>query len=70
MSNPRRTLFWMVIYLVAVGTVCGLLYEPLKGAFFANWVFNLLILAVLLLGILITFRQVLILKPELEWIRV
>lgn len=70
MSNPRHTLFWMVIYLGVVGAVCGLLYEPLKGAFFANWVFNLLILAVLLVGILITFRQVLILRPELEWIKV
>lgn len=70
MSNPRHTLFWMVVYLIAVGTVCGLLFEPLKGAFFANWVFNLLILSVLLIGIIITFRQVLILRPELEWIRV
>ena len=70
MSNPRHTIFWMVVYLGVVTAVCGLLYEPLKGAFFANWVFNLLIFCVLLIGVIITFRQVLILKPELEWIKV
>lgn len=70
MSNPRTTLFWMVIYLAVVASICTLLYEPLKSAFFANWVFNALIFAVLLVGILITFRQVLILRPELEWIKV
>jgi len=70
MSNPRHTIFWMVVYLGVVTAVCGLLYEPLKGAFFANWVFNLLIFGVLLIGVIITFRQVLILKPELEWIKV
>jgi len=70
MSNPRHTIFWMVAYLGVVAAVCGLLYEPLKGAFFANWVFNLLIVCVLLIGVIITFRQVLILKPELEWIKV
>lgn len=70
MSNPRTTLFWMVIYLAIVSSICTLLYEPLKSAFYANWVFNALIFAVLLVGILITFRQVLILRPELEWIKV
>lgn len=70
MSNPRTTLFWMLIYLAIVAGVCTLLYEPLRGAFMANWVFNLLILAVLLIGVVICFRQVLILRPELEWIKV
>ncbi len=70
MSNPRHTLFWMVIYLLIVGGVCALLYEPLRVAFMANWVFNALIMAVLFVGILITFRQVFILRPELEWIKV
>lgn len=60
----------MVIYLLIVGGVCALLYEPLNSAFMANWVFNALIMAVLFVGILITFRQVLILRPELEWIKV
>ena len=70
MSNPKSTLFWMVIYLAIVGVICGLLYYPLKSAFMANWVFNALIFGVLLIGIGITFRQVLVLRPELEWIKV
>ncbi|MES9857172.1 MAG: flagellar motor protein MotA [Sedimenticola sp.] len=70
MSNPKHTLFWMLIYLGAVVAVCVLLYQPLQGAFLANWVFNSLILVVLLIGVGITIRQVLILEPELNWIKV
>ncbi len=68
MSNPKHTLFWMTVYLLIVATVCALIYEPLKSAFMANWVFNALILAVLVIGIGLTYRQVLILRPELQWI--
>jgi len=68
MSNPKHTLFWMTVYLLIVATVCALIYEPLKSAFMANWVFNALILAVLLIGIGLTYRKVLILRPELQWI--
>ena len=70
MSNPRHTLFWMVIYLIIVGAVCTLLYEPLRGAFMANWIFNALISSVLLIGVGITFRHVLVLRRELDWIKV
>ena len=70
MGNPKSTLFWMLVYLLIVGAICTLLYQPLKSAFLANWVFNLLILGVLLVGVGITFRQVLVLGPELEWIKV
>lgn len=68
MSNPKHTLFWMTVYLLIVGTVCALIYEPLKSAFMANWVFNALILAVLVIGIGLTYRHVLVLRPELQWI--
>jgi hypothetical protein len=70
MGNPKSTLFWMLVYLLIVGAICTLLYQPLKSAFLANWVFNLLILGVLLVGVGITFRQVLVLGPELEWVKV
>ena len=69
MSNPKHTLFWMALYLAIVAAICYLLYEPLKGAFLANWVFNSLIMGVLLVGIGITVRQVLVLERELNWIR-
>lgn len=68
MSNPKHTLFWMTIYLLIVATVCAVIYQPLSTAFMANWVFNTLILFVLLIGIGLTYRQVFILQPELEWI--
>ena len=68
MSNPKHTLFWMSIYLFIVAIVCALIYAPLHSAFQANWVFNALILGVLIIGIAISYRQVLVLVPELEWI--
>lgn len=68
MSHPKHTLFWMTVYLIIVAVVCALIYEPLTSAFRANWVFNSLILAVLIIGIGLTYRQVLILRPELQWI--
>ncbi|MCB1852489.1 MAG: flagellar motor protein MotA [Gammaproteobacteria bacterium] len=70
MRNPKHTIFWMLVYLIIVAVICALLYRALHSAFMANWVFNGLILGVLFVGVLITFRQVLILKPELEWIKV
>ena len=68
MSNPKHTLFWMTVYLLIVGAVCALIYVPLESAFLANWVFNALILGVLIIGIGLTYRQVLTLNPELQWI--
>ncbi|MCP3689242.1 MAG: flagellar motor protein MotA [Gammaproteobacteria bacterium] len=68
MSNPKHTLFWMSIYLLTVGTVCALIYAPLQSAFHANWVFNTLIFCVLIIGVIISYRQVVVLIPELQWI--
>ena len=68
MSNPKHTLFWMSIYLLIVSIVCALIYTPLQSAFQANWVFNTLIFGVLIIGITISYRQVVVLIPELQWI--
>ncbi|MCL7943795.1 MotA/TolQ/ExbB proton channel family protein [Marinobacter sp. ATCH36] len=68
MSNPKHTLFWMTLFLAVVVVVCALIYRPLQEAFMANWVFNLLIVCVLLIGIVITYRQVFVLFPELKWV--
>ncbi len=68
MRNPKHTLFWMSIYLLIVAIVCVLIYTPLQSAFQANWVFNTLIFGVLIIGIFISYRQVVVLFPELEWI--
>lgn len=70
MLSTRQSLFWMLVYLAVVGAICALLQEPLRNAFMANWGFNAVILGVLAVGILINFRQVLILNTEINWIRV
>lgn len=68
MSSPKHTLFWMTLFLFVVLVVSVLIHGPLETAFMANWVFNLLIVCVLLIGIGITYRQVFVLFPELRWI--
>lgn len=69
MSNPKHSLFWMAVYLGIVAAIGALLFVPLSGAFMANWGFNSLILAVLLVGIVINIQQVLALGPEIVWIK-
>jgi hypothetical protein len=58
----------MVLFLSAVGAAAVLLFGQLHNAFFANAALNGLILGVLLIGIINNFRQVLMLKPEVNWI--
>jgi hypothetical protein len=69
MSSPKHSLFWMAIYLAIVAGVCALLFVPLRDAFMANWGFNSLILAVLAVGLVINIRQVVVLGPEITWIK-
>lgn len=68
MSRSTSVLFWMVVFLVAVGLVAALAAQPLNNAFMANPGFNGIIVAVLVVGIVINFRQVLVLEPERKWI--
>ncbi|WP_232819300.1 hypothetical protein [Saccharospirillum mangrovi] len=68
MNNPKQSLVWMGLYLAIVLGVCALIYAPLSRAFMANWVFNGLILAVLLAGIAMSYRQVIRLLPEMQWV--
>ena len=68
MSNPKHTLFWMTLFLAVVTIVGVLIHKPLMTAFMANWVFNLLIVGVLIVGIGLTYRQVFVLFPEMRWI--
>lgn len=68
MTLPRRYLVRMGVFLVAVGIVVGLLSPTLLTAFQANVLLNGLILAVLVVGIVFSFRQVTLLWPEVTWI--
>jgi len=68
MTRPRPILLWMVFFVVVVALGCSLLAAPLNQAFSSNTWFNSVILAILGVGILINFRQVASLYPEIDWI--
>lgn len=68
MSKPRRFLLRMAVFLAAVTVVVAMLSPGLSRAFLANPLLNSLIASVLLLGIALNFRQVLILKPDIDWL--
>lgn len=67
MTNPRRYLYRMIAFLVAVSIGAGLLITPLTAAFLGNPVINTIILIALLIGIIFIFRQSLRLLPEHRW---
>ena len=68
MTRPDRYLVRMLIFLALVAVAAVLLYLPLVRAFQANMVLNGMILATLAFGIAHAFRQVLMLRPEVEWV--
>ncbi len=69
MSGLTRFLNRMVIFVAAVAVLVAVLIQPLSNAFAANPWLNGIIAGVLLLGITYSFRQVLMLRPELAWLR-
>ena len=68
MTRPQRYLIRMIVFLVIVTGACAALVARLQDAFAANVALNGLILGVLLLGIVYIFRQVIILRPEIDWL--
>ena len=68
MTRPNRFLLRMVIFLGAVAVLAAILAPGLINAFSANPGLNGLIAGVFLIGIVLNFRQVLILKPEVDWL--
>jgi flagellar biosynthesis regulator FlaF len=68
MIRPQRYLNRMMIFLAAVIAALLALFEPLQSAFFANMALNGGIALVLLIGIVVVFRQVLQLRPEVAWL--
>jgi hypothetical protein len=69
MNGQKRFLNRMIIFILAVAVMIALLVRQLSEAFLANPLLNGIIGVVLLIGILYSFRQVLILKPEGDWLR-
>ena len=68
LSSPRIFLVRMLVFLVLCALVMVVLYKQLVVAFFANPGLNALIGAVLLIGTILSFRQVLRLYPEVAWV--
>src|ERR1700758_3100028 len=68
MSQSRRFLIRMILFLVLVAGLAALLGRSLVNAFMGNPAVNGVILGILIAGIIYIFRQVLLLDPELGWI--
>ena len=68
LSSPRIFLVRMTVFLILCGLVLVVLSKPIKDAFMANPGLNALIIAVLVIGILLAFRQVIRLFPEVAWV--
>src|SRR3981189_185612 len=68
LSSPRIFLVRMLVFLVLCALVTVVLYKQIITAFFANPGLNALIGAVLLIGTLLAFRQVIRLYPEVAWV--
>jgi len=68
LSSPRIFLVRMLVFLVLCALVMVVLYKQIILAFFANPGLNALIGMVLLVGIILSFRQVIRLYPEVAWV--
>lgn len=67
-ASPNVYLVKMIIFLILVVMVGGILAVQLVGAFWANPFINGLIIFVLVIGIILSFRQVTRLIPEVRWV--
>ena len=67
-TNPFVYLVKMVIFLVLVAMVAIILLPQLLDAFWSNPFINGMILFVLFVGIVLSFRQVIRLFPEVNWV--
>src|SRR5499427_3096028 len=68
LSTPRIFLVRMTVFLILCALVVVVLYRQILVAFMANPSLNALIIGVLLIGILLAYRQVLRLYPEVNWV--
>ncbi len=68
LASPLVYLWRMIIFLMIVVFIAVILYESVVDAFLANPALNGLIVAVLLVGILLSFRHVIRLFPEVRWV--
>ena len=69
MSSPLPYLIRMLLFLAGVAALAFLLHEDLFRVFVHTPSLDSVILGVLVLGIFFVFRQVIILWPEVSWMR-
>src|SRR6266511_1608572 len=67
-SSPRIFLVRMTVFLILGALLVVILYKQIWAAFLANPGLNALIICVLLVGILMAYRQVIRLFPEVAWV--
>src|SRR3954467_10067465 len=68
LSSPRIFLVRMLVFLILCALIVVVLHKQIWAAFLANPGLNALIIGVLLVGIVLAFRQVIRLYPEVAWI--
>lgn len=68
LSSPRIFLVRMLVFVILCSLLAFILYKPILTAFFANPGLNGLILGILAIGILLSFRQVIRLFREVAWV--
>ena len=67
-SSPRIFLVRMLVFLILCGLIVVVIHQQIWTAFKANPPLNALIVGVLIIGIILAFRQVIRLFPEVSWI--
>jgi hypothetical protein len=67
-SSPRIFLVRMLVFLILCSLIVIVIHQQIWVAFLANPPLNTLIIAVLLIGIALSFRQVIRLFPEVAWV--
>jgi len=68
LSSPRIFLLRMLVFIILGGLVAFVLHKQIQVAFMANPGLNALIIGVLLIGIVLSVRQVMRLYPEIAWV--
>jgi hypothetical protein len=68
LSSPRIFLFRMLVFIVLCGLIAFVLHKQIEVAFMANPGLNALIGGVMAIGIVLSFRQVIRLYPEISWV--
>jgi hypothetical protein len=67
LTSPMSYFWIMVLFLILVGFLAAILFRQIQTAFVSNPGLNGLILGVLLIGILLAFSHVVMLRPEVRW---